>query len=147
MKEGINGLFAEELVDIQFMINREMWDSLSRTSGLPEEIIEKYSDKVVWRLIFIYQNLSEPFIERHITRTELDRESCWSFISSFQVLSEAFIEKYADKLDWVRLLDTGRVNRKKYPPQRIKQLKEKVALKKLLDAETYNEVGEFLNTI
>jgi hypothetical protein len=61
---------------------------------LTENFIEKYSDKVDWKFISIFQKLSESFMENHSDKID------WKYISIYQTLSESFIDKYADKLNW-----------------------------------------------
>ena len=61
---------------------------------LSEEFIEKHEDKADWNLISRYQKLSEEFIEKHA------EEIHWNSISFYQKMSEDFIEKHIDKIDW-----------------------------------------------
>ena len=51
-------------------------------------------DKVNWKMISIYQKLSENFIREF--QDKLD----WDFISECQILSEDFIREFADKVNW-----------------------------------------------
>ena len=73
------------------------WKEISCESGLTEEFIEKFQDRVDWANISIYQRLSEEFIEKFRDRVD------WWYISANQRLSESFIEKFQDRVDWANI--------------------------------------------
>ena len=51
-----------------------------------------YYLNICWQMIFIYQRVSEKFIEKHIHKVE------WDDIVSHQKLSESFIRKYIHRI-------------------------------------------------
>jgi hypothetical protein len=61
------------------------------TKPLIEEFIEKYSDKVNWNCVSMYQKLSEKFIEKHSDKVN------WHYSSRYQKLSIEFMEKFPNK--------------------------------------------------
>ena len=92
ISQSFKGILSEEFID---RFNDKVdWRLISRNQALSEPFIEKYNDKVDWRLISRNQALSEPFIEKYKDKV------VWSSISRNQALSEPFIEKYKDKVDW-----------------------------------------------
>lgn len=66
---------------------------LSEHQKLPESFMEKYKEKIDWKIISRKQKLSESFIEKY--KDKLD----WESISFYQSLSESFIEKHQDKIN------------------------------------------------
>ena len=92
ISQSFKGILSEEFID---RFNDKVdWRLISRNQALSEPFIEKYQDKVVWSSISRNQPLSEPFIEKYKDKVD------WAYISMFQKLSESFIEKYKDKVDW-----------------------------------------------
>ena len=59
-----------------------------------EDTIKDSPDKVDWKFISIYQNLSESFIREFSDRVD------WYCISRYQKLSKSFIRGFANKLNW-----------------------------------------------
>ena len=92
ISQSFKGILSEEFID---RFNDKVdWRLISRNQALSEPFIEKYQDKVVWSSISRNQALSEPFIEKYKDKVD------WAYISTYQKLSESFIEKYKDKVDW-----------------------------------------------
>ena len=60
-------------------------------------VVGKYSNKVDWYDISMYQKLSEQFIEKYSDKFS------WFYISKFQKLSEEFIKKYDNKVIWYNI--------------------------------------------
>ena len=59
-----------------------------------EDVIKDSPDKVDWKFISIYQDLSESFIRKFSDRVD------WYCISRYQKLSKDFIREFSDKVDW-----------------------------------------------
>ena len=70
------------------------WHYISIYQQLSEPFIEKYVHKVYWYNISTYQKLSENFIEKFKNKVN------WNHISIYQKLSESFIEKYKNYIYW-----------------------------------------------
>lgn len=68
--------------------NHYLWDNICKFQELSPELIEKYQDKINWKLIAIYQKLPEPFIIKYKSRLDS------YLISRYQILSEEFRSKY-----------------------------------------------------
>jgi hypothetical protein len=62
--------------------------------SLDKDFIIKYSDKLSWKHISMYQRLDEEFIREFADKVN------WSWICITQKLSENFIREFADKVDW-----------------------------------------------
>jgi hypothetical protein len=56
--------------------------------------MEKHFDKLTWFSIYIYQKMSDQFIQKYIDKLDLNE------ICKYQKLSEEFMEKYIDHLNW-----------------------------------------------
>ena len=69
-----------------------------------KEIINKYSGN--WLLISRHKCLPEEFIEKHSDKVD------WYYISKFQKLSEKFVKKYFSKIyfNYVPLCYFGDIN-------------------------------------
>ncbi len=59
-----------------------------------EDVIKDSPDKVDWKFISIYQDLSESFIRKFSDRVD------WYCISRYLKLSESFIREFDNKLNW-----------------------------------------------
>ena len=100
ISQSFKGILSKEFID---RFNDKVdWRLISRNQALSEPFIEKYQDKVVWgsisrNYISIYQKLSEEFIEKYQNKVY------WAYISMFQKLSEEFIEKFQDKVSGYRI--------------------------------------------
>lgn len=70
------------------------WDFLSEHSGLTEDFIREFKDKLDWGCISIFQHLSENFIREFADKMD------WDLISKYQHLSEDFIREFKDNVDW-----------------------------------------------
>jgi hypothetical protein len=91
------------------------WSEISRTPGLPEWFIEKYSDRLNWPSLCRFQALSLDFINRHeaqidytslVENVTIDDEvrsakvdkMDWEKFQIHQPMSPAFLQKYQDTL-------------------------------------------------
>lgn len=76
------------------------WYLLSH-SKLQEEVLFKCPDKVIWRYLLFYQELSEEFLEEKLDLVEDYMD--WEALSYYQNLPLDVIIEYADKLDieWI----------------------------------------------
>ena len=70
------------------------WKILSMYQHLSENFIREFKDKVDWTNISGYQHLSEDFIR------EFKDKMDWTNISAYQRLSEGFIREFADRVNW-----------------------------------------------
>lgn len=70
------------------------WDFLSEHSGLTEDFIREFKDKLDWGCISIFQHLSENFIREFADKMD------WDLISKYQHLSEDFIREFKDEVGW-----------------------------------------------
>ena len=106
----------QELEEKINLFNQHAWWCIYLYQNLSEEFIEKYSDKVYWSLICKYQNLSEKFIEKYQDKVY------WPYISNFQKLSEKFIKKHINQIDISCLMANEKISYK--IKEEIENLKE-----------------------
>lgn len=68
--------------------------------NIPLKLIEKYSKKLDWRMISLYQKgLTQKFIEKH------SKKIVWDQLGANQKFTEKFMLKHATKLRWDYLLE------------------------------------------
>ena len=70
--------------------------------------IEEFRDKVDWRNISTYHNLSEKFIKEFQDKVD------WCRISIWQFLSNNFIKEFQNKLDLETLLENNEITQEFY---------------------------------
>ena len=74
------------------------WENISLFQKLSEDFIRKFSDKVHWRNISRCQELSEDFIREFGDKVD------WDNIFMYQNLSDDFIREFYDKINWGMVL-------------------------------------------
>lgn len=94
-KLSYSELLSDEV--IEKYADKLHWRELSQHQYLSEEMIRKFSRKVDWYNIVIHQKMSEPLIE------EFSNNLRWVDICVYQKLSESFIEKHQDKVNWINI--------------------------------------------
>lgn len=112
--QKINNDSSESIIDHYY----NDWWRISQHKYLRQDFIRKYKDEkdeVDWRLICIYQKLSEKFIIEF--RDKVD----WKWISKFQKLSGKFIKENIDKLNLEYLFENTHLS--KEMKQEIKNYK------------------------
>lgn len=71
------------------------WTKLLKKVKLTEEQIEKYENYIIWKNVFLYQPVSDQFIEKHI-----DKLDNFDWVCAHRNLSIEFASKYKDKIHW-----------------------------------------------
>lgn len=70
------------------------WDLISKHFKLSEEFMRKYSDKLNWMNLCIYQFMSVNFMREFIIHLK------FPFLAFYQVLDFEFLKDYAPRLKW-----------------------------------------------
>jgi hypothetical protein len=92
-------LSRHKITEIEKFVERYKleWKYVLRTQDLSEEFIEKHVsefDHDAWISLWAYRSVTIQFIERHIDKVS------WDIISECQNLPEEFIEKCAGEVNW-----------------------------------------------
>lgn len=75
------------------------WYNYSIFGKLSEEEIAANADNVIWKFIFMFQDLSEWFIEANIDRV-VENPAAKVALTCFQPLSDTFIANHKELIDW-----------------------------------------------
>ena len=93
----------------QFQLSQDDWDVISEKYYLNNEMIRLFQNKLNWKKIAQYQELSEEIIKEYINYQLKDYVE---LICRYQVLSEEFIDDYKYIVDWELILEHQKVSAK-----------------------------------
>lgn len=88
-------------------LRQEDWERISRSSGLPEDFIRRYKDKVDWLMVLQYQKLSEGLLREQAAEDGV--QGHWDAVSIWQDLTDSFIHDFARKVNWMAVCEYQRL--------------------------------------
>ena len=77
----------------------KIWNDISRNVKLDEEFIEKYQDKVNWKMIINYQILSAEFVNKFLHKGQISIRDLKSNNKSGLVICHRYIVTMGDYLN------------------------------------------------
>jgi len=104
---GMYNSFDLFIIRNQFQLSQDDWDVISEKYLLNDEMIRLFQNKLNWKKIAQYQELSEEMIKEYINYQLKDYIE---LICKYQVLSEEFIHDYRYILDWELILEHQKVS-------------------------------------
>src|SRR5436190_19854332 len=93
--------FDNFIIKHQLELTIDDWNDISRKYELSIDMMRMFQNKINWRYIAEYQNLSISFIREFI---EYQLGPYMEVICKYQYLDEDFIRNYKNKVDWDLIL-------------------------------------------